>query len=375
MAEFKISRLRYTWKGIWNSGTSYIKDDVIRYGGASWVCIRQHTASAFATDQVFLANQSDTDFSPAWIKMTDGYAFRNDWQSATLYNPGDIVINGGNLYLCVTSYTSSSIFDDGINNWIIYNSGDAFKQSWSQNSRYSIGDVVKYNGIVYRCVEGHTAASTSNGLEQDQSNWEIVYEGIEYRGVWATGTRYRVNDLVKFGGTIFRCKQGHTPGTDSTLNFDQDEYWEIEFPGFQYSGEWDTETVYQVGDLVRHGGWLYYSLTNNYGSNPGNSIYQIEDRVDPIDWQIVSKGINFRGEWTSAETYKTGDVVRRGGNTYVALLDTTEDGSSLDYLDSSNWELLTVGQIWRNFWQEGNRYSPNDIVIYLGNTYACNLEH
>jgi hypothetical protein len=375
MAEFKISRLRYTWKGIWNSGTSYIKDDVIRYGGASWVCIRQHTASAFATDQVFLANQSDTDFSPAWIKMTDGYAFRNEWQSATLYNPGDIVINGGNLYLCITSYTSSSIFDDGINNWIIYNSGDAFKQLWSQNSRYSIGDVVKYNGIVYRCVEGHTAASTSNGLEQDQSKWEIVYEGIEYRGVWATGTRYRVNDLVKFGGTIFRCKQGHTPGTDSTLNFDQDEYWEIEFPGFQYSGEWDTETVYQVGDLVRHGGWLYYSLTNNYGSNPGNSIYQIEDRVDPIDWQIVSKGINFRGEWTSAETYKTGDVVRRGGNTYVALLDTTEDGSSLDYLDSSNWELLTVGQNWRNFWQEGNRYSPNDIVIYLGNTYACNLEH
>jgi hypothetical protein len=68
-------------------------------------------------------------------------------------------------------------------------------------------------------------------------------------------------------------------------------------------------------------------------------------------------------------------VVRRGGNTYVALLDTTDDGSSLDYLDSTNWELLTVGQNWRNFWQEETRYSPNELVIFLGSTYSCNQEH
>jgi hypothetical protein len=322
-----------------------------------------------------VANPDDTDPTPAWRKMTDGYAFRNTWLPTTLYNPGDIVINGGNLYLCVTSYTSGSNFDDGIANWTVYSVGDAFKQDWTQNARYGIGDIIRYNGIVYRCIEGHTASNTSNGLEQDQSKWQIFFNGVEYRGVWATGTRYRVNDLVTFGGTIFRCKQGHTPGTDSTLNFDQGEYWEIEFPGFQYSEEWDAETVYQVGDLVKHGGWLYYSLTNNYASNPSTSIYQISDRTNPVDWQIAAKGINFRGDWSNSSTYKTGDVVRRGGNTYVALLDTTEDGSSLDYLDSTNWELLSVGQNWRNFWQEGNRYSPNDLVIYLGNTYTCNQEH
>jgi hypothetical protein len=375
MAEFKISRIRYTWRNEWTNGTAYNRDDVVSYGGSSWVCFRQHTATAFAADQTFLANPNDTDPTPAWRKMTDGYAFRNTWLPTTLYNPGDIVINGGNLYLCVTSYTSGSNFDAGIANWTLYSVGDAFKQDWTQNTRYGIGDIIRYNGVVYRCIEGHTAADTSNGLEQDQSKWQIFFDGVEYRGAWATGSRYRVNDLVTFGGTVFRCKQGHTPGTDSTLNFDQDEYWEIEFPGFQYSEEWDAETVYQVGDLVKHGGWLYYSLTNNYASNPSNSQYQVEDRADPIDWQIAAKGINFRGDWSATDTYKTGDVVRRGGNTYVALLDTTDDGSSLDYLDSTNWELLTVGQNWKNFWQENQRYSPNDLVIYLGNTYACNEEH
>ena len=375
MAEFKISRIRYTWQDSWESSTSYNRDDVVSYGGSSWVCVRQHTASAFAADQTFLANPSDTDVSPAWIKMTDGRAYRDEWQANTLYNPGDIVLNGGNLYLCITSYTSSSTFDAGISNWAIYSSGSTFKQDWTQNTRYGIGDVVRYNGIVYRCAEGHTASTTSNGLEQDQSKWQVFYEGVEYRGLWVTGTRYRVNDLVKYGGTVFRCKKGHTPGGDSTLIFDQEENWEIEFPGFQYSDEWSPTQVYQVGDLVKHSGWLYYSLTTNYGSNPNDSIYQIEDRDNPADWQIAAKGVNFRGDWSAEDTYKTGDVVRRGGNIYTALLDTVEDGSSLDYLDSSNWELLTVGQNWRNFWELEQRYAPNDLVIYLGSTYQCNIEH
>jgi hypothetical protein len=355
MAEFKISRLRYTWKETWGSGTEYNKDDVVRYGGASWVCVRQHTASAFASDQVFLENINNTEVSPAWIKMTDGYEFRGLWTPNTLYNPGDIVINGGNLYLCVVSYTASSIFDEGIDNWIVYNSGDSYKNLWTQNTRYGIGDVVKYNGIVYRCIEGHTSADTASGLEQDQLKWEIVYEGVEYRDDWSAGTQYQLNDLVKFGGTVFRCKQGHTSSTSTPVNFEQAEYWDVEFPGFQYSGEWSETTVYQVGDIVKHGGWLYYSLVTNYDRRPGDISYQSEEG---IIWQIASKGINFKGDWSATEFYKTGDVVRHGGNTYVALLDTTDAGSSLDYLDNTSWELLTVGQNWKNFWRSEQRYAP-----------------
>jgi hypothetical protein len=383
MAEFKISRIRYTWRNAWTTGTTYNRDDVVSYGGSSWVCFRQHTAGIFATDQTFLANPNDTDPTPAWRKMTDGYAFRNTWQSATLYNPGDIVINGGNLYLCITSHTSSFAgFDVGISNWVVYASSSSWTNNyvynplnnpqvflntngtWQSNVRYSVGDVAKYNGIVYRCISGHTASPT--GLEIDQDKWEIFYEGVEYRGEWATGTRYRVNDLVTYGGTVFRCKQGHTPGTNLNINFNQSENWEIEFPGFQYSEEWVSNQVYQVGDLVKHGGWLYYSRTTNYNSNPS---------TNQSDWTVAAKGINFRGDWSVDAVYKTGDVVRRGGNIYTALIDIVDDGSSLDYLDSSNWELLTVGQNWRNFWQSGELYSPNDLVIYLGNTYQCNLEH
>jgi hypothetical protein len=376
MAEFKISRIRYTWKGNWNNGAQYNRDDVVRYGGSSWVCFRQHTASTFINDQNFLANPSDTDFTPAWRKMTDGRRFVGDWQQSATYAEGDILAYGGNLYLVVTAYVSSTTFESGQTNLALYIESVNYDSDWQTSTIYGVNDLVKYGGTVYKCIEGHTSASTTEaGLEQDQPKWQIFYQGIEYVGDWSTGTRYRINDLVKYGGSVFRCKKPHTSGSDSTLNFDQDEHWNIEFPGFKYSSEWDDTTVYRIGDLVKHGGWLYYSLTNNFSSNPSDSVYQIEDRVDPVDWQVVAKGINFRGTWSATATYKTGDVVRRGGNVYVAILDTTEDGSSLDYLDTSNWELFIPSQNWRNFWRQDQRYSLGDVVIYLGNTYSCNIEH
>jgi hypothetical protein len=375
MADFKISRFRYTWKGIWNASTQYNRDDVIRYGGSSWVCRRQHTASLFASDQIFVPVGA-TELSPAWIKMTDGYAWRDQWQTATLYNPGDVVLYGGVLYLAANSHTSS-VFDDNIFDWIVYGAQIAWTANWQANNRYSIGDLVKYGGIIYICTEGHQSDNEQTGLEADQEKWQIYYEGIEFRGDWLTNQRYRINDIVKFGGTLFRCKKDHTPGDDSTLNFDQDEFWEIELPGFQPSGTWNSTTVYQVGDVVRHGGYLFYSLTNNYSSRPTASLYQVEDREDPIDWLILSKGQNFRGPWSASTQYNVGDVVRRGGNLYISLIDTeiSADGSSLDYLDSSNWELVTTAQNFRSKWVNGVEYAVNDLVIFVGDTYKCNFYH
>jgi hypothetical protein len=378
MAEFKISRIRYTWRGSWIATTAYNRDDIVRYGGSSWVCFRQHTASAFISDQEFLANPNDTDFTPAWRKMTGGQSFVGSWSPSTTYAEGDIVAYGGNLYLVADAYVSTSIFEDGLSNLAVYTQSLDFDQQWQTSTRYAVNDLVKYGGIVYRCTEGHTSASTtSSGLEEDQSSWEVFYLGIEYQGDWSEGTRYRVNDLVKFGGTVFRCKKPHTAGSDSTINFDQDEHWDVEFFGYSFQEDWQPSTLYQVGTIVRHGGYLYYSLTNNYDSVPTASIYQLEDRADPIDWQIVSKGINFRGTWSVQASYLTGDVVRRGGNLYVALLDTelAADGSTLDYLDSSNWELLAPSINWRSFWQDSEEYQINDVVIYFGNTYKCNVVH
>lgn len=366
MAEFKISRLRYTWKGVWNTSTSYNKDDVVRYGGAVWTCIRQHTSSLFNSDLTFVSS-GETSPSPAWLKMLDGFSWKDNWQTSELYEPGDIVNYGGNLWLCTVSHTSQTTFDESISNWTVYATGQDWNNIWQENTRYGINDIVRYNGIVYICTEGHTSSTTSLGLEADSSKWAIYYHGVQYVGIWAEGVRYRENDLVKYGGSILRVNTGHT--SQSSINSD---YFTTEFPGHKFYNEWSDESFYAIGDVVKHGGYIYQSLRNNFLSNPSDSIYQGSSNPD---WAVLSKAINLVGDWTSSETYKTGDVVRRGGALYVALLDTTDDGSSLDYLDAGNWELVVPGEAWKQSWLASTLYAVGDVVIFRGSAYRCIVEH
>ena len=361
MAEFKISRIRYTWKGTWSTSTDYQKDDVVRFGGSTFVCIRKHTATEFNDDLTFIP-VGDTIAQPAWIKMSDGYQWRNAWESGVLYSPGDIVLFGGAVYLAVESHTASDLNDD-IANWTIYAASSKWNNIWESSKAYGLYDIVRYNGTVYRCISGHTSGGD---LESDQNKWQIVYAGIEFRGSWTISTRYAVNDLVKYGASIFRCITGHT----STSEFDND-VWNIEFPGQEFGGEWDLSTVYQIGDVVRHGGFLYYALTNNTASNPADSTLPIGSN----DWAKLSNAINPRGDWEITGSYKTGDLVRIGGNLYIAKQDSLGDGSSLTYLDSGNWELVVPGTNWKNYWQEDTVYLINDVVLFDGSAYICTFGH
>ena len=385
MADFKISRLKYTWRGTWATATAYNKDDIIRYGGKSYVCIRQHTSTGFYAEQNYKPI-GYTDLQPAWEIMTDGFDWKGAWTASTLWKVGDLVLYGGVLYICIEEHIGTQQFLQNVDKWHTYSSQIKWEGEWADITRYGVGAVVRYNGIVYRCIEEHSSAPTITdaqtgevtsypGLEADIEKWEVLFEGIEFKGDWLTGVRYRPNDLVLYGGSLWRCKEGHISGADSTIVFDEAEHWELEASGFQFSEEWDAGITYQQGDVVRHGGYLFYALTTNYNSSPGTSIYQIEDRQDPVDWAIISKGINFRGEWAASELYKTGDVVRRGGHVYVALLDTTADGSSLDYLDAGSWELIITGKNWRNFWEENKNYAVGDVVSFIGNAYECTVEH
>lgn len=367
MAEFKLSRLRYTWRGNWTQSTAYNKDDVVYYGGGAWICIRQHTAANFGDDYNYIP-PGDTIAQPAWTEMAKGLYFAGDWASATAYFPGTVVRYGGRLLVVNTAHTSQSTFDPDIANWTSVAESLSWKGNWSTNTRYGVDDLVRYNGIVYRCVTGHTSSSTTaDGLETNQADWQVEYSGVQYIGDWTSSTRYRANDLVTYGGSLLRCITGHTAGSYIT-----DENFVTYVPGYKIRGTWDGSGYYALGDVVQHGGYTYIATRSNNARNPSDSIYQA---TETTYWAIITKGVNLRGIWSAAATYQTGDVVQRGGNTYVAKLDTTDDGSTLDYLDTSNWDILVPSLRWKSAWTVDTVYSINDIVIYKGSVWQCNYEH
>ena len=80
--------------------------------------------------------------------------------------------------------------------WTQLTKSDHWSGDWTNNVRYKVSDVVKYGGIVYRANTGHTS---STHLSSDYGYWDIVNSGIEYKGAWSTNTRYKLNDVIKYG--------------------------------------------------------------------------------------------------------------------------------------------------------------------------------
>ena len=372
MAEFRLERFKYTWKGEWTSGVSYRRDDVVRVNGKSYVCVIGHVASgAFRTDlDAILPGSVPPQPQPKWIVMTNGFSFVGDWESSFDYNLGDVVKYNGSLWVCTVNHPSTSFASD-IDNWIAFSQTTSFVGEWSSSTDYAPGAVVTYNGNAYKCVLAHESSNILVTTPDDSTIlWEIYREGVQWRGELQS-TEYRLNDLVKYGGTVFRCIETHTSG--SVID---DTKFIVEFFGSENEGVWNSSTNYNIGDIVRHEGFMYYAITNNANSKP---YTELNSENSSEDWILLSRNINFVGTWAVDTSYKTGDVTLRGGNLYLALRDIgpdyATDGSTLDYLENDIWELLVPGKAWKGTWTQDTVYSVGSIVIYKGSTYSCNIEH
>ena len=211
MAEFKLERFKYNWKGTWTTGTAYKRDDEVRVNGKSYVCIITHAASStFAADlDATLPGSIPPQAQPKWTVMTSGFSFVGDWLQGTSYNLGDIVKYNGSLWRCVINHTGSSFAGD-IGNWAAFSQTTSFVGTWTASISYAPSAVVSYNGNAYKCITAHTSSTT---LEDNIADWEMYREGTAWRGEFLASTEYRINDLVKYGGTVFRCTETHTSST------------------------------------------------------------------------------------------------------------------------------------------------------------------
>jgi hypothetical protein len=383
MAEFKITRFRYTWTGNWDTGvTTYNKDDVVYYSGSAWVCIRQHTPTLFTADQLYTA-PGDTNASPAWTKMAEGREWADEWTATVLYDPGQLVLAGGNVYLCVTSHTASINFSSDLTSWELFAVGSNFRNNWLPSTRYRVGDAIRYNGYTYQCTLEHTSGTVSEGVivgnndtleDSTAETWAVKVENYSYVGEFQPSIRYRKNDLVKYGGSILKCVSEYT--SSSILGLIDNSKFATYLPGFEFDNQWNSSTYYAIGDVTRYGGVIYIAAANNTNSQPGITDTYITGVGNP-DWTVVTKGINFRGEYDpgSNTQYQEGDIVRRGGALWVSLTNQFTDDSSLRPLDITNWQLQIAAQNFRGGWRTDQDYNLYDIVYFRGTVYYAGTPH
>ena len=330
MAEFKLGRIRFVWKGDWATPTVYYKDDVVRYGGKTFICTTGHTS-----DADFYV---DLNVSPSrWNQMTDGQDWKGNWATSTYYKTNDLVKYGGQIYICSTPHTSAATASLGLENdlskWTAYAEGFDWKSDWAVSTRYKINDLVRYGGTTYVANTGHTSASTAaSGLENDQSSWDIFNQGLEYKGAWTGNTRYKYNDIVKQGAGTYICTTQHT--SNATTFATDAANWSQFIEGFEYENAWSNSTVYQPGDVVSYGGNQYVAIAYHSGStNPS---------TDTTNFALFGKGFDFQNNWSNATDYKIGQVVAVKGQSYVAIVDSPSNDFTITASSNSTNKFTTA---------------------------------
>jgi len=360
MAEFKLGRLRFVWKNEWASSTQYYTDDVVFYAGKTYICVLGHISQENFNNDL-------TATPGKWNLLAEGQTWKGDWQPQFQYEIGDIAIYGGRSYICITAHESAVDQTTGLeadsDKWNLFVEGLDWKGDWEVSFDYKENDFVKYGGNTYVCNTPHiSAGTTSLGLENDSSKWTLFNSGFDYKGDWTTGTRYKINDVAKYGANLWIVTTHHT----STSSFSVDSSnWSKFVEGFNYEARWLYSTNYQTGDIVSYGGNQYIAKRENLNQKPP---------VSSNDWDLFSEGIRFLGDWGEDSTnfeYEIGDLVRLGGYTYRAVQDHTGQQPP----DATYWERFNTGLDWRGQWLDDQEYFIGDVVRYDTNSYVCIQGH
>ena len=398
MAEFKLGRIRFVWKGDWSTANVYYQDDVVAFGGKTYICVTGHTSDAdFFTD---------LDIVPSkWNLVSDGQSWQGDWAVSTSYVYDDIVSYGARLYICNTNHTSASTAVDATDGlevdlakWDAYAEGLDWKEDWTVSTRYRINDFVKYGGSTYVCNTLHVStASAADGLENDIANWDTFNQGLEYKGEWATTTRYKYNDLVRYGAGVWICTTAHTSTTD--LGTDG-AYWSQFVEGFQYENDWSPLRGYQSGDVVRYGGNQYIAKTNHTAIIPGPQSGAITGLTQDNPARVLSAAHGLQDGRQIIINDVVGMTEINGLTLYIDVIDSNNfdlytdaaltttlnsiafttyvSGGTFTSESPTQWDLFTEGFRFIGDWNEDSanqHYKVGEVVRLGGFTYVCILDH
>lgn len=330
MAEFRLGRLKFNWRGEWTASTAFVIDDIVRYGANAYVAIGNHTSDASAT-----GFPNDSQY---WQLHTEGQNFAGEFAVSTGYVVSDIIKEGGNQYICTDQHTSVAIQSNWYTNdfplyWDLYSEGLNFRGAFTTDTYYGINDVVEYGGQEYRCTSPFQVAA------------DLTMQGISTSP----------HDLTGIGSDGF-----YPPAS----NFDSFS------AAYTNEGKYLDTSRYERGDVVEFRGSSYVAISTN--------PYALQPNENPSDWSLLVGGIGSGGgaSYDPGQQYSKGQVVTLGGNTYIAddVLITNDKrpvGLGITTIDTgvNGWSLLNRGFNWRSTWSNSNVYEIGDVAEYSSSAY------
>ena len=348
MADFVLGRLKFKWRGDWAVSTAYLIDDIVKYGGNTYVVTANHTSQSSVAN--FYTDLSASKYS----LHSESLFFKGDWAGSTFYKLNDLVKFGAFQYRCILQHTSASTFAIG-SNWQVFTEGLQFEDSYSSSTEYQDGDVVTYGGYTYVYVN---STPSSGNTPTDNSYWDIVTTGYKNTGDYSHGTEYKTGDVVRYGGNSYVAKSNHTnqyPAVQGT-GADNSSYWELIVKGFDYqSSSYSNSTTYNIGDVVRYQSSTYIMLKDRQTNvTPG---------TDGTVWQLIAQGdtgavLTTRGDLLVQDASQT---TRLPIGVQGSVL--TTDGTDPKWSDAEGKNVLYVANSGSNS-NPGTQYLPYKTIHY-----------
>ena len=357
MADFVLGRLKFKWRGDWAVSTAYLIDDIVKYGGNTYVAVSNHTSAASQA-----GFYDDTSY---WNLHTEGLFYKGDWAGSTFYKLNDLVKYGAYQYRCINSHTSASDFsltdvDGSTVNWRVFTEGLQWEDSYNAGTTYQDGDVVSYGGYTYVYVNSTPAAGQT---PTDNAYWDIITTGYKNTGDYSHGTTYKTGDVVRYGGNTYVANANHTnqypSNTDGTTN---SSYWELVVSGFKFvSGGYNASTTYNIGNTVRYVSSLYVMKKDRQ--------VNITPGTDATVWEIITEGD------TGAVINTRGDLLTRDGSGSARLpigvpgAVLTTDGTDPIWSNAEGKNVIYVSNSGSDTANDGSQYRPYK-TIYKALTTA-----
>mgnify|MGYP001276521447 CR=1 FL=1 len=356
MAEFRLGRLKFNWRGDWTTSTAFVIDDIVRFGANSYVCIGNHTSastqSGFSGDSIY------------WQLHTAGFDYQNEWQTNTSYVPDDIVKEGGNLYICTNQHTSTGIVSawyttDFPAHWELFQEGLNFVGTYATNTYYGINDVTLYGCRQYRTIVpfqspadqtatgvGNTNPYDPTGIGSDlffppEQNFAPFDKGFKNRGSFIGTTRYQRGDIVEFKGSTYVAIS--TNPIELFPNENPND-WKFLNLGIGTGGNdaWDQTENYAKGQLVRFGGNTYQAdqlKIDAFNRPTGIGSTTLDTGVN--GWSLLHRGFSWTGAYTTSRIYEIGDIAEFQSSAYISVASTNT--GTTPGTDSTIWQAFAIG--------------------------------
>lgn len=247
--------------------------------------------------------------------------------------------------------------------------------TWNANTEYELNDVVKYGGNAYVYVN---AVATTGNLPTNTTYFKTMVEGINFLGVYSTGTAYKPGDSVTHGGNLYLAENATTGNTPPNAT-----YWSKLASGIQYEGVFSAGTQYQKDDIVSYGGSVYIALQDtitNAPSSGGATAYwtKLVDGTYPDQAGNANKILTTNGTtvtWTDAISIASGTVaadltvgdqafVGPGAATFAGAGDANLTNPAMIVRFDNNQTQDSFAQL---AFQNDDPTSSTDMIVYMDN--------